>query len=153
MDLALEGRAVNILRACERQALFVGYVSTRVSFCESRGLLGEAWRGGGWRGNRLTTGSKTTMPAMEGTPGEMEGCSPPMSVTPARTATASAHLPPLSTTTAGWSAQGVQLHPQGPLGGHRPTLHTPAARRYVSERPGCVGVLHMLRMSCMTTLG
>lgn len=31
LDLALEARAVNILRACERQALFAGYVSTRVS--------------------------------------------------------------------------------------------------------------------------
>lgn len=31
LDLALEARAVNIVRACERQALFAGYVSTRVS--------------------------------------------------------------------------------------------------------------------------
>lgn len=31
LDLALEARAVNIVRACERQALFAGYVGTRVS--------------------------------------------------------------------------------------------------------------------------
>jgi ankyrin repeat protein len=31
LDLALEARAVNIVRACERQSLFAGYVSTRVS--------------------------------------------------------------------------------------------------------------------------
>lgn len=30
MDLALEARAVSILRACERHALFAGYVNTRV---------------------------------------------------------------------------------------------------------------------------
>lgn len=30
LDLALEGRAVSILRACERHALFAGHVSTRV---------------------------------------------------------------------------------------------------------------------------
>jgi ankyrin repeat protein len=39
LDLALEARAVNILRACERQALFAGYVSTRVRATGSlRGL-------------------------------------------------------------------------------------------------------------------
>jgi len=37
LDLALEARAVNIVRACERQALFAGHVSTRVSPARGRG--------------------------------------------------------------------------------------------------------------------
>lgn len=45
LDVALEARAVNIVRACERQALFAGYVGTRVSH---RGLPPDLSVCGAW---------------------------------------------------------------------------------------------------------
>lgn len=122
LDLALDARAVNIVRACERQALFAGYVSTRVRGLQGWARLGMIAAGAGLLSRRrhscLHSGGLASLQPGVGCDPHQCSCRPVLIWPLHACVVVCARACP-----AGGSAQGLQLHPEGPLGGHLPALH------------------------------